>query len=70
MTHCKKNFKNRTWEAAHLMMVSKYLPVMVLTSKFSPKTPGVLFVGLAYYQGKDMVFRFYIEFSGLRDFGP
>ncbi len=29
----------------------------------------VHFVGLAY-QGKDIVFRFIIEYSGLRDFGP
>jgi hypothetical protein len=27
------------------------------------------FVGLAY-QGKDTVFRFIIEYSSLRDFGP
>jgi hypothetical protein len=27
------------------------------------------FVGLAY-QGKDIVFKFIIEFSNLRDFGP
>jgi hypothetical protein len=27
------------------------------------------FVGLAY-QGKDIVFRFIIEYSSLRDFGP
>jgi hypothetical protein len=28
------------------------------------------FVGLAYYQGKDIVFRFIIGSSSLRDFGP
>jgi hypothetical protein len=29
------------------------------------------FVGLAFqYQGKDIVFRFIIEYSSLRDFGP
>jgi len=28
-----------------------------------------IFVGLAY-QGKDIVFRFIIEYSSLRDFGP
>jgi hypothetical protein len=26
------------------------------------------FVGLAYYQGEDIVFRFIIEYSSLRDF--
>jgi hypothetical protein len=30
----------------------------------------VQFVGLAYYQGKDIVFRFIIEYSSLRGFGP
>jgi hypothetical protein len=29
----------------------------------------VAFIGLAY-QGKDIVFRFIIEYSSLRDFGP
>jgi hypothetical protein len=28
------------------------------------------FVGLAYCQGKDTVFRFIIEYSSLMDFGP
>jgi hypothetical protein len=28
-----------------------------------------IFVGVAY-QGKDIVFRFIIEYSSLRDFGP
>jgi len=28
------------------------------------------FIGLAYYQGKDIVFRFIIEYSSLMDFGP
>jgi hypothetical protein len=27
------------------------------------------FVGLAYQEGKDIVFRFIIEYSSLRDFG-
>jgi hypothetical protein len=31
---------------------------------------STIFVGLAYYQGKDIVFRFIIEYSSLRDFGP
>ncbi len=29
----------------------------------------LLFVGLAFYQGKDIVFRFIIEYSSIRDFG-
>jgi hypothetical protein len=28
------------------------------------------FVGLTYYQGKDIVFRFIVEYSSLSDFGP
>jgi hypothetical protein len=27
-----------------------------------------IFIGLAYYQGKDIVFRFIIEYSSLRGF--
>jgi hypothetical protein len=27
-------------------------------------------LALAYYQGKDIVFRFIMEYSSLRDFGP
>jgi hypothetical protein len=30
----------------------------------------LLFVGLAYYQGKDIVFEFILEYNSLRDFGP
>jgi hypothetical protein len=29
----------------------------------------LLFVGLAFYEGKDIVFRFIIEYSSIRDFG-
>jgi hypothetical protein len=41
---------------------------------YSPKTNCLAhfstnFVGLAY-QGKDIVYRFIIEYSSLRDFGP
>jgi hypothetical protein len=28
------------------------------------------FIGLAYYQGKHIVFRFIREYSSFRDFGP
>jgi hypothetical protein len=30
----------------------------------------LLYVGLAYQQGKDIVFRFIIEYNSLRGFGP
>jgi hypothetical protein len=29
-----------------------------------------MFVGLAYQEGKDIVFRFIIKYSSLTDFGP
>ncbi len=32
-------------------------------------TASMKFVGLAY-KGKDVVFRFFIKYSSLRDFGP
>jgi len=28
------------------------------------------FIGFAYQEGKDIVFRFILEYSSLRDFGP
>jgi hypothetical protein len=31
---------------------------------------STIFVGLVYYQGKDIMLRFIIEYSSLRDFGP
>jgi hypothetical protein len=31
---------------------------------------SIFVVGLAYYQGKDIVFRFIIEYSSLREFSP
>jgi hypothetical protein len=43
---------------------------MNLGSQFATLEANVSrFIGLAY-QGKDIVFRFIIEYSGLRDFGP
>jgi hypothetical protein len=41
---------------------------------YDPKTKTLVacnaFVGLAYQEGKDIVFRFIIEYSSLRNFGP
>jgi hypothetical protein len=34
------------------------------------KTKNLIFVGLAYQGKKDIVFRFILEHSSLRDFGP
>jgi len=42
-------------------------PVVLIYPKYSANM--LLFVGLAY-QGKDIVFRFIIEYNSLRDFGP
>jgi hypothetical protein len=36
---------------------------------YVPVIPEGQFIGLAY-QGEDIVFRFIIEYSSLRDFGP
>jgi len=44
--------------------------IYILPPTTSPgELPLPSFVGLAY-QGKDIVFRFIIEYSSLRDFGP
>jgi hypothetical protein len=32
--------------------------------------PFKFFVALPYYQGKDIAFRFILEYSSLKDFGP
>jgi hypothetical protein len=45
------------------------LPQDLEESTRSKKKNTGSFVGLAY-QGKDIVFRFIIEYSSLRDFGP
>jgi hypothetical protein len=34
------------------------------------KLPNTGFIGLGYHQGKDIVLRFILEYSSLRDFGP
>jgi hypothetical protein len=47
------------------------LPLSKKKKKNKPKQTNKVgvFIGLAY-QGKDIVFRFIIEYSSLRDFGP
>ncbi len=42
---------------------------IVVTHDFEPMVRSPCFVGVAY-QGKDIVFRFIIEYNSLRDFGP
>jgi hypothetical protein len=50
--------------------LKKRIP-MNLGSQFATLEANVSrFIGLAYYQGKDIVFRFIIEYSSLMDFGP
>jgi hypothetical protein len=48
----------------HCTKITFYLPKTNCLAHFSTN-----FVGLAY-QGKDIVYRFIIEYSSLRDFGP
>ncbi len=57
----RTNALMKEWEAP-LQRVSKQL---IIKTSFKHKA----FVGHAY-QGKDIVFRFIIEYSRLRDFGP
>jgi hypothetical protein len=44
-------------------------PTIVVEMLFVGDTQGSTLVGLAY-QGKDIVFRFTIEYSSLNKFGP
>ncbi len=50
------------------LSLSLYGPIHLLMTSFTHH-PLWIFVGLAY-QGKNIVFRFIIEYSSLRDFGP
>jgi hypothetical protein len=69
--------KNKFWfhflfgyGSKHLDLVPIWVLSKYLTWKLAIVTSVVwFFVGLAY-QGKDIVFRFNIEYSRLRDFGP
>jgi hypothetical protein len=63
------------------MIVAQHFLINMLSltkviAQFNTRSPLVQyidwsrwFVGLAY-QGKDIVFRFIVEYSSLRDFGP
>jgi hypothetical protein len=50
-------------------MQSFVLQCAIIPYSFFKIGMGIFFFGLAY-QGKDIVFRFIIEFSSLRGFGP
>jgi hypothetical protein len=61
---------------AYVMSVNIYYNICLCKTWASLTDPFIYayiqdnnFVGLAY-QGKDFVFRFIIEYSSLRDFGP
>jgi hypothetical protein len=41
----------------------------ILDRHYTKGSTTISFIGLAY-QGKDIVFRFIIEYSSFRDFGP
>jgi hypothetical protein len=48
-----------------------YLGFMAISHTNSLLTcEAVFFIGLTYQEGKDIVFRFIIEYSSLKDFGP
>jgi hypothetical protein len=51
------------------MMCNKVKMLAVLFIVYIDGTLPKMFIELAY-QGKDIVFRFIIEYSSLRDFGP
>ncbi len=72
--HQGKNQK-RLGGTTGLPQSKKHGKVLVLVLLFNPCifafcTWMFLFVGLAYYQGNDIVLRFIIECISLRDFGP
>jgi hypothetical protein len=48
------------------MSVARFL---LLRQNSGPSFDITIFVGFAY-QGKDIMFRFIVEYSSLRDFGP
>ncbi len=56
----------------HLMIFSTLIEDVQSSSAVNADIPfriSILFVGLAY-RGKDIAFRFIIEYSSLRDFDP
>jgi hypothetical protein len=61
-------FSNLTHKENSDLLIKVLLFYLILYPKRNSNL--LLFVGLAYYQGKDIVFRFIIEYSSLRDFGP
>jgi hypothetical protein len=60
-------FSNLTHKENSHLIIKVLLFCLILYPKRNSNL--LLFVGLAYYQGKDIVFRFIIEYSSLRDFG-
>ncbi len=60
-------FSNLTHKENSDLIIKVLLFCLILYPKRNSNL--LLFVGLAYYQGKDIVFRFIIEYSSLRDFG-
>jgi hypothetical protein len=61
-------FSNLTGKENSHLIIKVLLFCLILYPKRNSNL--LLFVGLAYYQGKDIVFRFIIKYSSLRDFGP
>jgi hypothetical protein len=64
-----------SWKVVFENRVILSFSTLEICAKHMKECPKVfarlLFVDLAYYQGKkDIVFRFIIEYSSLKDFGP
>jgi hypothetical protein len=76
-THCRSHASRTDWllENQVFWLLSKWVLAAFLgTWRKFPQSldcflPELPFIGLAY-QGKDIVFRFIIECSSVRDFGP
>jgi hypothetical protein len=60
-------FSNGSFEKHCIMYI--FIQTKVQTH-FHALLEGWTLLAFAYYQGKDIVFRFIIEYSSLRDFGP
>jgi len=76
-THCRSHASRTDWllENQVFWLLSKWVLAAFLgTRRKFPQSlacflPELPFIGLAY-QGKDIVFRFIVECSSVRDFGP
>ncbi len=68
-TFSASNWRSYEWFEMLKFQMSITQEVKLCLSTSPTNKPIISFFGLAY-QGKDIVFRFIIEYSSLRDFGP